>query len=50
MLLLFVWTNIRGFKRQTLFELSPERTGGRFVGRHKAKAFRQMSTSWLVDE
>jgi len=40
--LLFVWTNKRGFKRQTLFELSPERIGARFVGRHKVKAFRQM--------
>jgi hypothetical protein len=42
MLLLFVWTNKRGFQRQTLFELSPERIGARFVGKHKVKAFRQM--------
>jgi hypothetical protein len=43
MLLLFVWTNKRGFKRQAFFELSPERIGARFIGRHKAKAFRHVN-------
>lgn len=42
MLLLFVWTDKRGFKRQTLFVLSPERIGARFVGR-QVKAFRHVN-------